>query len=820
MRHRPTARLQRLLADSRPWFSVTAAGVAVFAVALLTASLPALAAAEKPYPEAGYTEDSETYAAAYSYLRIVDGEATLLQNTDERDYAEDNQPLLTGDRLFLSNHTRVEAILSDRTVVRLESKTQLGFDALGASPDATAEGTVLSLSTGEIQLTVPQDLLSELYPRIDTPNATVYIQEGGNYLITARRNGDSEVVVREGYAEIVTGRGSMIVHAEEEAVIEGQGLVRSSLYDARSYTSLERWADRLEREAQGFDGDVDPALRYSASSLSHHGTWLNIDGRRAWRPRVTVSWRPYYAGRWAYTPSGLTWVSSEPWGWVPYHYGSWDYVAHHGWVWYPGNRYAPAWVYWHWGNSYASWCPIGYYNTYYGFSYANLGLQPIFRWGLYGWSGGYSQHYDRWNFVDYENLGRHRQARFTRPGRELAAGRRDGMVERGIVTTDTRGLKPALLRRPGAAIEILQTRPTVDGRPAAALPDVTAFVARERLDGATEARVIARRVPRVDAGRVASIERPQLSATKPLAVSRPAVSSAGPRVRPAPAVTPSADRTPAARNTTPRSGQKPALSTAGTRRAPSVRVGAQPRSEAGGKRPAVAPRSTTERKPVAVPRAASGRVRRTPAAEKPAAEKPAAEKPPARNRVRNPRPGAQRSTAPRPSVRSTGPRPSVRPSVRPTVRPSVRPSVRQRPQASTPSAPRRESGQKPSVRSGSTPSRSPSVRLRSPRSPSPRVSKPQGQRSPQVRSQSRPAPPARPRVSNPPRPSSKRPAVRSGASSRRGGSSAPRARSGSGSSARPRSGGGSGARARSGSGGGNKVRGGSAKDGDGSGGKP
>ena len=785
MRTQTTNPQRQLLPNFKPRHGELTAGLAVFAAILWLISLPALAVGEKPLAENYYGDEGETFAAAYSYLRTVEGEATLLQENDERDYAQANQPLLTGDRLFLSNRTRVEAILSDRTVVRLESKTRLGFDALGASPDATAEGTILSLTAGEIQLTVAEELLSELYPRIETLNATIYIQDAGNYLITARRSGDTEVVVREGYAEVVTERGSTLVRADEELVVEEGELARTTLYDARSYTSLERWATRLEREAAHFNGDVDPELRYSAASLNGHGHWLRIDGRRAWRPRVTVGWRPYHAGRWSYTPSGLTWISSEPWGWVPYHYGSWDYVGHHGWVWYPGRHYAPAWVYWHWGNSYASWCPTGYYNTYYGLQYANLGYAPIFRWGTYGWSGGHSSHYDRWNFVDYENLGRHGQARFTRPGRELAVGRDDGLVDRGIITTDTRGLKPALLRRPGAAIEVLRTRPTADGRPATGLPDVTAFVARDRLDTDTEGRVIARRAPRLDGGRVAAIERPRLRATKPAVVAGPSSPASRVGVKPAPAVNPRADRAPRVRVAAPRAGQKPAVSnpTAAkpVRRAPRPRVESRPRATSPG-------------------------VRTTPRTQKPASVTP-----PARNRVRSPRPATRRPEV-RPSVRPSARRPSVNPSVRPSVkpsrerpaarqpaarptspRPSVRPSVRPRPRVSTPTPSRRDQGQKPSVRSGSTPSRSPAPRVRaprtsSPRAASPRATKPQGSRPPQVRSQPRPAARPKPRASSKPRPSSKRPAVRSGGGSgNKGGSSVARTRSSSGNGNKGRS---------------------------------
>ncbi len=807
-----------------PWLLTAAAGSTLFLAALLLTSLPALAAAEV-LADKNNEQSDEPYAAAYSYLRIVDGDATLLHNNDERDSAEANQPLLTGDRLFLSKRTRVEAILSDRTVVRLEGETQLGFDALGASPDATAEGTVLDLTQGEIQLTVPVDLLSELYPRIETGNSTIYIQAAGRYTVAARRNGDSELVVREGYAEVVSERGSTIVRADEEVVVEDREFARARLYDARSYTSLERWAERLVREAERFDGDdVDPTLRYSAATLNDHGTWLRVKGRRAWRPRVTAGWRPYHSGRWTYTPSGLTWVSSESWGWVPYHYGSWDYVGGHGWLWYPGHRYAPAWVYWHWGNSYASWCPTGYYNSYYGYQYANAGYAPVFRWGTYGWGAGHSRYYDRWNFVDYEHLGRRGQARFTRPGRELAAGRPDGLVEPGIITTDTRGLKPTTIRRPGQAVEVLRARPRDDGAAAGRLPDVTAFVTRQPLDDETEARVMARGKPRRDGGRVATLEQPTLTGTKPAPTGPGVQATPTPRPRRAGARTP--------RNAAGQAGEKPAVAAPSRRQDPSVRA------------------TTRERTRSSQPRASQPRTRqpsaRQPSARQPSARQPSARQPQARpsNSGRKPasapratsRPTAKPPATEKPPARQEGARNRVdsqRAGVRqPSVRqPSVRqPSVHRRPRAAAPSASPRPSANKPGVRAGSSSKPKPPARVRAsgakpsraqtpraqpqrvqpprvqaPRS-QPRAAKPEAKRPPKARPQPRPSRATKPTASSRQGSGGRAPVARSGSSSQRRPSSAPRARSTGGSGSRSSEGG--------------KATRGSRKEGDGSGGKP
>jgi hypothetical protein len=80
-----------------------------------------------------------------------------------------------------------------------------------------------------------------------------------------------------------------------------------------------------------------------------------------WQPRVareSRDWRPYTNGRWVYTDAGWTWISEEPFGWATYHYGRWTRLRNIGWVWVPGNQWAPAWVSWRKSNDYVGWAPL------------------------------------------------------------------------------------------------------------------------------------------------------------------------------------------------------------------------------------------------------------------------------------------------------------------------------------------------------------------------------------------------------------------------------------------------------------------------------
>jgi hypothetical protein len=98
------------------------------------------------------------------------------------------------------------------------------------------------------------------------------------------------------------------------------------------------------------------------NKLEPYGDWIETgDYGYVFHPRQGESsraWRPYTDGRWVYTDAGWTWISEEPFGWATYHYGRWTRLRGIGWVWVPGNQWAPAWVSWRKGNDYVGWAPL------------------------------------------------------------------------------------------------------------------------------------------------------------------------------------------------------------------------------------------------------------------------------------------------------------------------------------------------------------------------------------------------------------------------------------------------------------------------------
>ena len=163
--------------------------------------------------------------------------------------------------------------------------------------------------------------------------------------------------------------------AEHQAQEKEQLAQRQSDLDAREkaladkQTAAER-ATRTEtrnvqppRPAPTSERNERPTGSYSTfyTKLEPHGEWRETsDYGYVWQPREAQSrdWRPYTNGHWVYSDAGWTWVSEEPFGWATYHYGRWTRLRNIGWVWVPGDEWAPAWVSWRKSDDYVGWAPL------------------------------------------------------------------------------------------------------------------------------------------------------------------------------------------------------------------------------------------------------------------------------------------------------------------------------------------------------------------------------------------------------------------------------------------------------------------------------
>ncbi len=415
-------------------------------------------------------------ADPYGFYRTVEGDVrlTTLDRAEPID-VEPDYPLLAGDRLWVAPGGRAEAILPDRTILRVGGSTDIHFESLPLSAAETAgAGTVIRLLEGELQVVVRESAWEGEPLRVDTANAVAYLERPGTYRIYSDDRQWTELVVREGFGEVVLAAGSIVARPNEEVVVDGLDEPRVRVYPAGGLDDLEAWGQELDRDARIAAGDeyVDESLHYEAASLRGHGEWVDVDAGHAWRPYSSSGWRPFTRGYWTHTPGGYYWVSSDPWGGFTSHYGSWSLHPYHGWVWYPGNVFSPAQVTWYWGPTHVAWIPSGYYSHHYrSRGYFGFGL----RLGHYGWAGGSWGYYSDWTFCPTRYFGWRSYRSAWRSGYEVGRSARHD-VPRGVITTTTRGIPRGFSDRPESLLQHL-TRDRDRGAERK-LPDVTSFVAR------------------------------------------------------------------------------------------------------------------------------------------------------------------------------------------------------------------------------------------------------------------------------------------------------------------------------------------------------
>jgi hypothetical protein len=108
----------------------------------------------------------------------------------------------------------------------------------------------------------------------------------------------------------------------------------------------------------------EPTPESFNSALGPYGQWYFRASLNAWAwhpsaAAVGTDFRPYETnGHWVYSPEGWAFTSTLPFGWAVFHYGRWYQDDVYGWLWMPGDTWAPAWVDWREGGGYVGWAPL------------------------------------------------------------------------------------------------------------------------------------------------------------------------------------------------------------------------------------------------------------------------------------------------------------------------------------------------------------------------------------------------------------------------------------------------------------------------------
>ncbi|MEY5024879.1 MAG: hypothetical protein RLZZ244_407, partial [Verrucomicrobiota bacterium] len=193
-----------------------------------------------------------------------------------------------------------------------------------------------------------------------------FVAEQAQYLEAKEKADSQEVAELQKKAEAAEAKAAQIQRREEELFArEVQAASKEKQLDAKSLELAGRQmlpprAIPVEPVPKASAPTADYGLFYDG--LAGHGRWFETpEYGWVWQPRVgqwSEDWRPYTRGRWVCSDLGWTWISEEPFGWACYHYGRWAKLRSRGWVWIPGDEWAPAWVVWNESGGYVGWAPL------------------------------------------------------------------------------------------------------------------------------------------------------------------------------------------------------------------------------------------------------------------------------------------------------------------------------------------------------------------------------------------------------------------------------------------------------------------------------
>ncbi|HWZ45481.1 MAG TPA: DUF6600 domain-containing protein [Candidatus Saccharimonadales bacterium] len=329
-------------------------------------------------------------AQGVARISFIHGDVSRLRG-DSGDWTTTtlNTPISRGDWIATGEKSQTELQLDFANILRLSSSSQVKV------ADLTHTRIQIQMAQGYANFT--QFKGSEADVEIDTPNVAVHPLQHGRYRIQVNSESESEVIVRDGEADITTPQGSTRLRHGEKMTIRGTDNPEYQVSRAPGTDDWDRWNKDRDRLIEYADGYRHTNRYYTGSQdLDAYGRWTNVPGYgNVWSPaNVDVSWAPYQAGRWVWEPYyGWTWVAYEPWGWAPYHYGRWFFYSS-SWYWWPGPVYAhyrPVWspafvVFLGFGHHSSfgfgsiGWLPCGphdYYHPWYGRGFNQVNVTNI-----------------------------------------------------------------------------------------------------------------------------------------------------------------------------------------------------------------------------------------------------------------------------------------------------------------------------------------------------------------------------------------------------------------------------------------------------------
>ncbi|HEV8483758.1 MAG TPA: DUF6600 domain-containing protein, partial [Blastocatellia bacterium] len=266
-------------------------------------------------------------------VTFVEGDVSFLRaGVDEWADVMQNLPLLEGDQLYVGQGGRAELQLGNGNYIRLSEKTALTI------ADLTATVAQFEITEGAASIRLERFGAAFTRFEVDTPNAALVFEKDGLYRVNVRGSESSEVIIRQGSAEVATVDGSFKVREGHRLLVDTSANGRLEVVADNSRDDWDRWTYDRDQTIDRANAAASPDYVtiqettynsfYGANELGGYGSWSSVgDYGYCWVPRVNAGWAPYRSGQWLWVPrAGWTWLSDEPWGWAPYHYGRWAFL--------------------------------------------------------------------------------------------------------------------------------------------------------------------------------------------------------------------------------------------------------------------------------------------------------------------------------------------------------------------------------------------------------------------------------------------------------------------------------------------------------------
>ncbi len=359
---------------------------------LLTAALSVAVASPGVWPGTGFAEPVETPSEStvdhppsdVARLSVTDGEVWVSESASGEWIAgRMNAPLVAGDEVSTGAGARAEIQLDSHNIVRLSDDSQFRLAHF------TRERIEVEAWRGRVAYSIFGT--PPVPVEIATPHFRFQPTAGGLYVIDARDEDETKIVVRQGSGVVVTPDGERQISAGDVAAVHVGRPDDIVIGAAAPPDGWEQWAEARDNEVFNAASWRNVNRRYSgAQDLNRYGEWRRVpDYGRVWVPSaVEPGWAPYRDGYWVWKPYwGWVWVSYEPWGWAPYHYGRWVYIDGY-WAWWPGPvtvTYVPVWApayvvfldFGHHHHGRFAWLPLGPADWYYPWWSRKNGLRPV-----------------------------------------------------------------------------------------------------------------------------------------------------------------------------------------------------------------------------------------------------------------------------------------------------------------------------------------------------------------------------------------------------------------------------------------------------------